>query len=188
MRLINLVAEYGIITQFILALLACELSFYWFHRAVHHLPLLWRFHSLHHGADRVYWLNAGRFHFLESFFTSISYFIPLIFFAPMSEITILIISLSSITGFLEHVNIDIKAGWLNYIFNTCQLHRWHHSKVVLESNKNYGKILIIWDLIFGSYFLPKDREVEEVGIIREDVPIDFKSQQAYPFRKKSSEV
>ncbi|MFT5861005.1 MAG: sterol desaturase/sphingolipid hydroxylase (fatty acid hydroxylase superfamily) [Flavobacteriaceae bacterium] len=184
--LIDLSADYGFAVQFIVALLACEFTFYWFHRAAHHIPLLWRFHALHHGAPRVYWLNAGRFHILESFFTSIFYFLPLVFFTPSPEITILIITISSITGFLEHVNIDLKAGWLNFIFNTCQLHRWHHSKVVLESNKNYGKVLIVWDLLFGSYFLPKNREVEEVGIIEDDVPLDFIGQQTYPFKKKTT--
>lgn len=55
-------------------------------------------------------------------------------------------------------------------------------------NKNgrtdYGKILVVWDLLFRSYFLPKNRHVGEVGTHENDVPVDFISQAKYPFRKK----
>ena len=182
--LIDLRKEYGFIAQLVVALAAGEFCYYWFHRATHTIPVLWRFHAVHHGAKRVYWMNAGRFHFIEIFFGGLAFYIPLAFFQPYPDVTIMIIAFSGITGFLEHINIDFRAGWLNYIFNTAQHHRWHHSKVVKESNTNYGKVLIIWDLLFGTFFLPKDREVEEVGTVADDVPYDFLGQVKYPFTHK----
>ncbi|MEO9531784.1 MAG: sterol desaturase family protein [Crocinitomicaceae bacterium] len=175
--------EWGMAGHFALALVACELFYYWFHRLSHNWSLLWRFHAVHHGAERVYWVNSGRFHFIESFFSSMIYFLPLIFIGTTPEVTVLVLTFSSITGFLEHINIDFKAGILNYVFNTAQHHRWHHSRVIKESNKNYGKALIIWDVIFGTFFLPKEREVEEVGIIGRPVSNKLSGQLLYPFQK-----
>ena len=111
------------------------------------------------------------------------YFSPLIFIGSTPEVTVLVLTFSSITGFLEHLNIDFKAGIFNYVFNTAQHHRWHHSKVIIESNKNFGKALIIWDILFGTFYLPKDRDVQEVGIIGRPVSDKFLKQLTYPFEK-----
>jgi sterol desaturase/sphingolipid hydroxylase (fatty acid hydroxylase superfamily) len=46
----------------------------------------------------------------------------------------------------------MRFGWLNYEFNTPRLHSWHHSKDLREANKNYGENLVLWDLIFGTFF------------------------------------
>lgn len=173
----------GFWTQFVISLLACELSFYWYHRCSHLIPFFWRFHAVHHGAKRVYWLNSGRFHPIGAFSGCIFYFLPIALLNPQKEISVMIISLSAVSGFLEHVNIDFKAGILNYIFNSAELHRWHHSKVIDESNKNYGKVLSVWDLVFGSFFMPKNRHVSEVGITGGSVPADLVGQLKYPFSK-----
>jgi ornithine lipid hydroxylase len=181
---IDIYEEYGFAAQVALALLVCEFFYYWFHRLTHVVPILWRFHAVHHGVKRVYWLNSGRFHFVEIFFGGLMFYIPLAFFQPYVEVTVMVISISAITGFLEHINIDFKAGWLNYIFNTAQHHRWHHSRIVKESNKNYGKALIVWDILFRTFYLPKDREVEQVGTVADDVPHDIIGQYKYPFTHK----
>ena len=69
-----------------------------------------------------------------------------------------------INGFFQHSNINVKFGFLNYIISSSELHRWHHSEIPRESNGNYGNNLIIWDVIFGTWFLPKDRSVKEIGL------------------------
>ena len=46
-----------------------------------------------------------------------------------------------------------------------ELHRWHHSRTVRESNTNYGSNLILWDIVFRSRFLPHDRVAPtDIGI------------------------
>ena len=42
-----------------------------------------------------------------------------------------------------------------------ELHRWHHSKLMHESNHNYGGNLIVWDILFGTRWLPNDRDPPE---------------------------
>ncbi len=176
--------DFGFAAQVIFLLLVSELFYYWFHRATHEVSFLWRFHAVHHGAHRVYWMNAGRFHLIEAFFSGFFYFLPVLFLGPEPEVAIMVVAISSITGFLEHINVDFEAGWLNYVFNSAQLHRWHHSRIVKESNTNYGKILVVWDLLFRTFYLPKNRHVGEVGTVENDVPVDFIGQGKYPFRKQ----
>ena len=174
-----------LILAFFITLLVAEFFYYWMHRISHTLPFLWRFHAIHHGAPRIYWANAGRFHFFDAFLGGFAYLLPIILLGAPNSIILLIITFSAVTGFLEHVNIDFKAGWLNYIFNTAQLHRWHHSEQIKESNSNYGKALIIWDLVFNSFYFPKKKKVNQVGIEGDLIPNGFWKQGWHPYKKKN---
>jgi sterol desaturase/sphingolipid hydroxylase (fatty acid hydroxylase superfamily) len=176
--------DWGITINLLLALLLSELCYYWVHRLSHGNKKLWRLHAVHHGAERVYWANSGRFHFLDAFLGSFAYFLPVVLLGASPEVLVLLLTLSTVSGMLEHVNINFKAGLLNYVFNTAEIHRWHHSEKIHESNSNFGKVLVVWDLIFGTYLWPKQRKINQVGIEEEQVPVNFLKQIAYPFKSK----
>jgi sterol desaturase/sphingolipid hydroxylase (fatty acid hydroxylase superfamily) len=74
-------------------------------------------------------------------------------------------------------------GWLNYIISGPELHRWHHSKTIKESNSNYGNNVIVWDILFGTFFYPKDRRVKELGLLNRRYPSGFLAQMRTPFIK-----
>ena len=78
----------------------------------------------------------------------------------------------------------VALGPLNYLFSMAELHRWHHAKNLRESNTNYGSNLIVWDLVFGTFFWPRDREPpEQIGIPGLPAfPADYWGQLASPFR------
>lgn len=173
-----------LLLQLVLALLVCEFFFYWVHRWAHRIPLFWKFHAVHHVVDKVYWNNAGRFHPLDLFLSLFVYFMPLALFGVSPELMTLFLLINAVTGLLEHANVDFEAGLLNRFFNTAQLHRWHHSTVVKESSTNFGKVLSVWDQVFGTFFYPEDRRVRTVGIIGEKIPDSSWEQMTYPFRKK----
>lgn len=169
------------VIHFVGVLLASEFCYYWAHRWSHKWSKLWNFHRVHHGAERVYWANSGRFHFVDALWGSFAYMLPIIVLGGNSNVGVYVISFSLVTGYLEHVNVAFTGGWLNYVFNTAQLHRWHHSEMESESNSNFGKALIVFDLIFGSYYLPNNKVVKNVGIENEKVPTTFWAQWKYPF-------
>lgn len=163
-------------------LLISEFFFYWIHRWSHEKKSLWIFHAVHHGAERVYWGNAGRFHFVDAFLTGLAYAVPILVFSPSKEAIVVLLTLSAISGFMEHINIRFNAGIWNYVFNTAELHRWHHSEEVEESNTNYGKILVVWDLVFGTHYYAKNQSPVRVGVKNEKVPTTYLEQTVYPFR------
>jgi sterol desaturase/sphingolipid hydroxylase (fatty acid hydroxylase superfamily) len=85
-------------------------------------------------------------------------------------------------GLFQHANIDFRLGPLSWIFSVGELHRWHHSTVIDEANRNYGNNFIFWDAVFGTRFLPADRDCPaDLGIGR-SFPTTLGAQLAAPFR------
>jgi sterol desaturase/sphingolipid hydroxylase (fatty acid hydroxylase superfamily) len=147
-----------LVLQLALALVIGELGQYWAHRLGHEVDWLWRFHALHHSAPRLYWLNAARFHPVDILIGNAAYLIPLVALGAGRDVLALWILFAAIHGVFQHCNVPVRIGPLNWIFSMAELHRWHHSRLVDESNTNYGQNLIVWDVVFGTRFLPADRQ------------------------------
>ena len=176
-------SNYGLGWAFVIGLLLAEFCYYWMHRMSHTIPKLWKLHAVHHSSRRVYWANSGRFHIFDALLGSLAYLLPLFLLNASDKLILLILVFSGVTGFLEHVNIKFKAGVLNYVFNTAELHRWHHSEIELESNHNYGKALIVWDIVFRTFLWPKTRQIKDVGVEGQMDPVGFKNQFLFPFKQ-----
>jgi sterol desaturase/sphingolipid hydroxylase (fatty acid hydroxylase superfamily) len=68
------------------------------------------------------------------------------------------VPLSNISGTFSHCGADLKAGLLNYVLVTPEVHRWHHAAQVPEGYKyscNYGVEFSFWDILFGTFYLPR---------------------------------
>lgn len=157
LNIYSLADNFSFWEQFFIAFLLSEFIFYWYHRYSHNLIILRKFHSFHHNVDKVYWANSGRFHFVDMILQFSFYFIPIYLLRVSIDVAALLLSLSAITGVLEHSNINYKTKYINYFFNTVDLHHLHHSKNSKESNSNFGKVTIIFDVIFRTYLNRKIR-------------------------------
>jgi sterol desaturase/sphingolipid hydroxylase (fatty acid hydroxylase superfamily) len=82
---------------------------------------------------------------------------------------------------LTHCNVEMRLGPLSWIFNTPELHRWHHSKDLREANRNYCENLMVWDLLFGTYFRESHRRPPADIGIAEFMPPRFVHQIMWPF-------
>ncbi|MCH7473892.1 MAG: sterol desaturase family protein [Gemmatimonadetes bacterium] len=173
--------ELPLAVQVALMLLVAEFFRYWLHIAAHNTKLLWRFHAVHHSPHKLYWLNVGRFHPIEKAFQFMLDMLPFILVGVSAPVIALYFIFYAVNGFFQHSNVDARYGVLNYVVSGAELHRWHHSKLIEESNRNYGNNLIVWDLVFGSWFLPRDRRVGDLGLINRSYPLDFASQMKTPF-------
>lgn len=169
-----------LVVQFTLMLLLAEFFRYWFHVASHNTKLLWRLHAVHHSPKKLYWLNVGRFHPVEKAFQYLLDALPFISVGVGEEVLALYLIFYAVNGFFQHSNVDARYGFLNYVVSGAELHRWHHSRLSEESDRNYGNNLIVWDLLFGSWFLPRDRRVGELGLMNRAYPLDFLGQLTAP--------
>lgn len=169
--------------QTILMILSADFLRYWLHRFSHEWPLLWRLHAVHHSPHKLYWVNVARFHPIEKTLQYLFDALPFIILGVSEEVLALYFVFYSINGFFQHCNIKLRLGFLNYIISGPELHRWHHSMVAKESNQNYGNNLIVWDLLFGTRFLPSDKEVGLLGLTNRSYPTPFISQLKTPFIK-----
>ena len=173
-----------VLAQLSLALLVAELPKYWFHRLEHEHDWLWRFHAPHHSVPRLYWLNASRFHPVDLGIDTILGVGSLVALGCDDVIIALFLVTSTVHGVFQHANLELRCGPLNWIFSMAELHRWHHSRTTVEANHNYGQNLIVWDIVFGTRYLPDDREPpRNVGLAGlPNYPMSFFAQLAAPFR------
>jgi sterol desaturase/sphingolipid hydroxylase (fatty acid hydroxylase superfamily) len=167
--------------QMLLMMVSADFLRYWLHRAAHEYLPLWKLHAVHHSVDKLYWVNVGRFHPLDKSLQFLCDALPFMLLGLSAEVLTLYFVVYSIKGFFQHSNVDVKLGWLNYLISGPELHRWHHSKTVRESNTNYGNNFIIWDIVFGTFYWPRDREVGELGLLNPDYPTGFLNQMKAPF-------
>ncbi len=144
-------------------LLISEFLFYCVHRLSHENSTLWKLHFRHHQVKKVYWMNSGTFNPIDLFLGFFVYCLPFAFFTTDPLALQYALYFSATTGLMEHANVDFRAGVLNYIFNTAELHRWHHSVVVKDSQTNYGKALSIFDLLFSTFKFEAKKKVAKVG-------------------------
>ena len=174
--------SWPVAAQVVLGLVVAEFGLYWRHRIGHEWPLMWRFHAVHHSVTRLWFFNTGRFHVVDSatgvLIGALLWFVagaPAVVFQWVSAVT-------AVIGILTHCNIEMRCGWLNTVFNTPNLHRWHHSTVIAEGNTNYGENLMLWDQLFGTFFNPERRPPQVIGI-SEPMPATFLGQLAAPFSR-----
>ncbi|MFN0125457.1 MAG: sterol desaturase family protein [Verrucomicrobiales bacterium] len=165
-----------------LMLLLADFLRYWLHRASHEWSTrLWSLHAVHHSPQKLYWFNVGRFHPVEKAVQFLCDAAPFILLGVTEDVLAIYFVFYAVNGFIQHCNIRLRLGWLNYVISGPELHRWHHSWEIRESNKNYGNNIILWDLLFGSFFQPQDREVGMLGLKNRHYPRDFFSQMKTPF-------
>ena len=168
-------------TQVALGLEVAEFGFYWAHRVSHEWPLMWRFHAIHHSVHRLWFFNTGRFHIGDTL-RSMFFGLPLLFIAGAPEIIFTWVSaITAIIGLLTHCNIEMHTRWLDWLFNSPNLHRWHHSRDLREGNTNYGENLMLWDIAFNTFFDDKRRRPPiDIGI-PDPMPKDYWGQVLAPF-------
>lgn len=180
--------EWPMFVQATMAVVIAELPLYWAHRLGHEWPFMWRFHAVHHSVQKLWIVNTGRFHFMDSLIKIVvSMAILMALGAPMEAIKWLM-AVTAFIGMLTHCNVEMRFGFLSWWFNTPELHRWHHSKDLREGDKNYCENVMIWDHVFRSYFRePHRRPPVDIGI-KDFMPPRFKHQIIWPFLPKSRKM
>jgi ornithine lipid hydroxylase len=168
--------------QAVLMIVAVDFLRYWLHRAAHANNTLWKLHSVHHSVRRLYWLNTARFHPIEKALQMLLDSTPFLLMAVDPQVLALYYLAYSTNGFFQHCNIDLRYGLLNYIVGSAETHRWHHSREPREANHNYGNTVIVWDVLFGTWFLPDARQVDVLGLHDTNYPRTFVGLLKAPFR------
>jgi sterol desaturase/sphingolipid hydroxylase (fatty acid hydroxylase superfamily) len=172
------------LVQLALALLLGELGHYAFHRLSHENPWVWRLHAAHHSAPRLYWLNATRFHVLDLFLLITFESLPLALLGAGAEVLGPYFVFRAVYGQVQHCNVDMRTPrWLDWLWSSPGVHRWHHSTVSREGNHNYGAVLNVWDHVFRSFLRPDAPFAGPVGIGQlPRFPGGYLGQQLAPFR------
>lgn len=176
-----------ILAQLLLAILLVDVFKYWYHRATHEVPLLWRIHSIHHSLDRLEMLRASYFYPIDIFFTVATGTLVMIMAGAATEIVIFHNVFAGITGLLNHSNVDFQCGVFDTVLNSPGHHRAHHALDPPGRHSNYGSFFNFADRLFGTRYLPADqRSLDRIGLDGSyRMPPTFFGQLAAPFRWRS---
>ena len=157
-------AHWPMLVQIIPGIILWDLGNHLAHRWAHKVPLLWRFHAVHHSSARICVINTGRFHPVDIFKSvAIGAPIPVLLGVP-AEIALWYAALYIYLGILTHTNVKLRCGIFNKFLNTPELHRWHHSPIQVETDTNFGEVTMVWDRIFGTYRFPGTPPRRNVGL------------------------
>jgi sterol desaturase/sphingolipid hydroxylase (fatty acid hydroxylase superfamily) len=137
-----------------LAVLFLDLIIYWQHRIYHLIPVLWRFHRMHH-ADTEFDVTTGiRFHPGSILLSALIKLAAILLLGPSVYAVIIFEVLLNATSLFNHSNLRIPVPIdqiLRRIVVTPDMHRVHHSTATDELNCNFGFNFPWWDRLFGSY-------------------------------------
>lgn len=137
--------------QVVLVTLLIEFGKYWSHRLHHTLPWLWCLHAHHHASERLYALNGLRFHPLNHAMNLVLSVLPAMLIGFGAPAVLGYLAFSYPIMLLQHANLDMRIGWLDSVLSTNSAHRWHHSIMPGQGNRNYGNALLLWDHVFGTF-------------------------------------
>ena len=140
-------------SSLLLDLVILDLWIYWWHRANHEFPLLWRFHRIHHLDEHLDATSAVRFHFGEVILSALVRAAVIILLdIPLTSV-IIFETVVLIAALFHHSDIVIPKSVenaLSLIIITPSIHWIHHHAERADTDSNYGTMLSIWDRLFGS--------------------------------------
>jgi sterol desaturase/sphingolipid hydroxylase (fatty acid hydroxylase superfamily) len=166
--------------QFLIALVAADFTYYFWHRSVHATPILWAFHSIHHSQTQLTIATSLRVHIFEEMIRGLFYFVPFFILGLPTTVWLPLDIAINWLLFLEHSDLDFSYGPLGRILVSPHFHRIHHSVDPQDLNKNFGSFLAFWDPLFGTASDRKTRP-EAYGLVQMSVPESFTRQFFFPF-------
>jgi sterol desaturase/sphingolipid hydroxylase (fatty acid hydroxylase superfamily) len=148
-------------------LLLLDCWIYFWHRANHRIPFLWRFHEVHHLDERLDASSALRFHFGEvTLSAAVRAFVIFALAVPWQHVAVFE-TLLTLAALFHHSNIKLPAWFerpLSYVIVTPSIHFVHHHAVRADTDSNYSAILSIWDRLFSSRSATKRALDFKIGV------------------------
>jgi len=179
---VGVLSKAPIVVQALGVILVLDFFFYWMHRGKHHFEWWWRLHETHHSSQDLHWFSSVRFHPLEKITDRLIYLFPLMFLGVGEEALLILSIVDATIASFSHANIRLRLGPLNYLIVGPEMHRWHHAVDASNQGRNFGNNLSIFDWIFRTAILPKERP-EVFGIEEDGFPEgNILKQFAFAFR------
>lgn len=168
--------------QVLLVIFFGDFFAYWQHRLFHGRRL-WKFHAVHHAAERLDWLSSVRVHPVNEVLGRLLQLIPLFLLGFDPRVLAAYVPVLTLYALFVHANVPWDFGPLRFVIATPRFHRWHHTSEEEGLDKNFGGLLPFWDLVFGTFYMPAGRQPAKFGVAGDPPPEGLFAQLAYPFRR-----
>lgn len=166
-------------TAVALAIVIVFVGQYWAHRLTHHVPVLWRFHSVHHSIENMDWLASARVHPIDQIFTHGAVVIPLYLLGFNGNVFGGVVVFFTLLALFQHANVRLRFPVVRWVINTPEWHHWHHALDREAINKNFGVPVV--DKLFGTAYMPRGQRPSGFGTTEPVPPVGYVRQLAYPF-------
>jgi alkylglycerol monooxygenase len=162
----------------VIAFVAVDSVYYWWHRLSHRVNVLWAVHAVHHQSED-YNLAVALRQAVLSVWTIWPLHLPLALIGIPPATLLIVDSLSTLYQFWIHTELIGKLGWFEWIFNTPSQHRVHHAINPRYLDRNYAATLCVWDRLFGT-FIP-ETEQPVYGLVKPFASFDPMRAQVQHF-------
>jgi sterol desaturase/sphingolipid hydroxylase (fatty acid hydroxylase superfamily) len=153
------------VVSLVSVLLVSDLYRYAVHRLSHAVPFLWSMHSFHHSANALTLITGARHLWLEKVFLGTFFpILAILFTIPVGMATIIGVIYLLPDG-CAHLNVRFPMGRAITWINSPQWHRIHHSVQPEHQNKNFSGGLPLWDILFGTAWIPHCDEYPTTGLV-----------------------
>lgn len=162
-------SHYGLLSGFpdgpvkwAISFVLLDLAVYIWHFVGHKSERLWRFHKIHH-SDKTLNVTTGlRFHLADQFLELIFKCLCAIAIGVEAHVVVVCELVRMLFVLFHHANVSFPGEKLLSCFViTPSLHRAHHSTLRSEHDSNYGIVLAVWDILFGTR---KELVPEKIGL------------------------
>ena len=188
--ILNQLPEMNLVLYTLLGLLLLDLvGAYFAHWIQHRIPVLWRFHLIHHTDAYVDTTTANRHHPGESIIRFICTLLAIFIAGTPMWLVFLYQSLSVVFSQFNHANIQLPKKLdtlITYFIVSPDMHKVHHHHVLPYTDTNYGNIFSIWDRIFGTFSKLSNTEIVYGIDTHKEIRhhSDVKTMLKIPFQKK----
>jgi sterol desaturase/sphingolipid hydroxylase (fatty acid hydroxylase superfamily) len=169
--------------QVAMILLIGDFIGYWVHRGFHG-QRLWKFHAIHHSSRDLDWLSSVRLHPVNDAVMRVCQAIPFVLLGFSPLVVAAYLPFLTLHAIALHANVSWTFGPLRYVVASPIFHRWHHAKEEQALGKNFAGLFPFWDLLYGTIYMPADKQPSEFGVNDGPVPESFWGQLTYPIVRR----
>ncbi len=139
--------------------------YYWWHRAQHAFPVLWRFHKVHHSIRELSALTSYH-HVTEDVLQYLLVLLPtaMLIGVDSGYVPAIVLAVLRTHTLYIHSSANINIGPLRYVIGDNRFHRLHHSTEPRHFGKNFATTTPLWDILFGTACFPRKGEWPNTGL------------------------
>ena len=168
--------------QTVLYLIISDFMLYWIHRWFHGVRL-WKYHAVHHSSEDLDWISAARFHPVNLSLGPVLVDVTLLLSGVPPIVLSVLVPFNVLMSTFVHANLNWSLGPFRYVIASPVFHRWHHTAADRGGSKNFAGTFPIFDLMFGTFYMPKDELPDHYGVGDPAFPRTFAGQLVYPFKQ-----
>lgn len=173
----HLPGAFGFLAYWLIA----DFAGYWIHRLYHASNLLWTFHRVHHAQTELTFVTSYRNHIVEQLVSNVIMFVPVMLLGAPVWFWGPVFLLQNLFEGLQHSDVKWRYGFLYPILVSPVFHAIHHSPERARHDSNYGKILSVWDYLFGT--MSVGERPPHYGLANDSMPVSFTGTLIEPFRE-----